>query len=122
MSPSFCILYVDNPALSAAFYADILDRPPLESSPTFAMFSLNPHSMLGLWSKHTVEPAPAAGGGGSEIALPVADDKTVDARHADWRARGLPVLQPPTRLDFGYAFVVADLDGHRLRVFAPAQP
>ncbi|WP_374468302.1 hypothetical protein [Ferrovibrio sp.] len=29
------------------------------------------------------------------------------------------ILQPPTAMDFGYTFLAADPDGHRLRVFAP---
>ena len=39
----------------------------------------------------------------------------------EWRARGVEIAQPPTRLDFGYAFLGLDPDGNRLRVFAPAR-
>lgn len=58
-------------------------------------------------------------GGETEIAFTAAD---VDAVHADGAARGLAIAQPPTDLDFGRTFVALDLDGHRLRVFAPAAP
>lgn len=34
--------------------------------------------------------------------------------------RGLPMLQTPTTMDFGYTFTATDPDGHRLRVFSPA--
>ena len=119
--PNFVILYVDSPAASAAFYADLLGKPALEASPTFAMFALESGVMLGLWSQHTVEPAATAPGGG-EIAFTVADIDAVRSVHADWRKRGLTVVQPPTRLDFGDTFVALDPDGHRLRVFAPAAP
>ncbi len=71
---------------------------------------------LGLWSRHTVEPAAMASGGAAELAF-MADD--VDAVRADWLARGLPVIQPPTDMDFGRCFTAADPDGHRLRVFKP---
>ena len=117
--PNFVILYVDNPEASAAFYADLLGRSPLEASPTFALFQLNADVMLGLWSRHTVEPAAAAAGGGGEIAFTVASDDAVASLHAQWRAKGLPVLQAPVDLDFGHTFVALDPDGHRLRVFAP---
>ncbi len=40
MHPDLVILYVDSPAASAAFYADVLGLEPVESSPTFAMFAL----------------------------------------------------------------------------------
>ena len=47
--PHFVLLYVDEPEKSAAFYARLLDRQPLESSPTFVMFELAPDLRLGLW-------------------------------------------------------------------------
>lgn len=117
--PNFIILYVDQPAASARFYAGLLGREPVEASPTFVMFALESGVMLGLWSRHTVEPAPAAGPGSSELAFALDSDAQVDSTHADWTARGLPLLQAPVRMDFGYTFVAQDPDGHRLRVFAP---
>lgn len=114
----FVLLYVDSPAASAAFYADLLGREPVEASPTFAMFKAGNGLMLGLWSRHTVEPAATAPGGG-EIAFTVADEAAVRDLHADWSGRGLTILQPPTAMDFGHTFVAQDPDGHRLRVFAP---
>ncbi len=120
--PNFVLLYVDSPAASATFYAGLLGREPVEASPTFAMFALKSGVMLGLWSRHTVEPAATAAGGGAEIAFTVADAAAVDAMHDDWKGRGLPILQAPVDLDFGHTFVAADPDGHRLRVFAPSAP
>ncbi|HTU64613.1 MAG TPA: VOC family protein [Steroidobacteraceae bacterium] len=120
--PNFVILYVDSPPRSAAFYSALLGRAPAESSPTFAMFPLDSGVMLGLWSKHTVEPPAgrdAAPGGGTELAFAVEGNARVDEMHADWRGRGLPILQAPVTLDFGYTFVALDPDQHRLRVFAP---
>jgi catechol 2,3-dioxygenase-like lactoylglutathione lyase family enzyme len=117
---SFVLLYVDNPSRSAAFYGDLLGRPPVESSPTFAMFAMSSGLMLGLWSRHTVEPAAAGAAGSAEIAFTVADRGTVDATHEDWSRRGLEIVQTPTDLDFGRTFVALDPDGHRLRVFTPS--
>lgn len=115
--PNFVILYVESPPASAAFYGDLLGKAPVEASPTFALFALDSGVMLGLWSRHTVEPAAAATGGGCEIGFSVADRAAVDAAYADWRKRGLPILQAPTEMDFGRSFVAGDPDGHRLRVF-----
>jgi catechol 2,3-dioxygenase-like lactoylglutathione lyase family enzyme len=117
--PNFILLYVDSPAASAAFYADLLGRPPVESSPTFAMFALASGVMLGLWARQTVEPTATTGVGG-EIAFAVAGADAVHALHADWVGRGLTIIQPPTDMDFGRTFAGLDPDGHRLRVFAPA--
>jgi catechol 2,3-dioxygenase-like lactoylglutathione lyase family enzyme len=118
--PSFVLLYVDSPAQSAGFYADLLGKPAVESSPTFAMFALDNGVMLGLWSRHTVTPPASAVAGATELGFPVADNDTVARLHADWSARGLRIAQAPTDLDFGRTFVALDPDGHRLRVFAPA--
>ncbi len=118
IDPKFVLLYVRQPSESAAFYAGLLGHEPVESSPTFAMFALSGGMMLGLWARHTVEPA-ASGQGGGELAFTVADAQAVEATHADWVRRGMPILQAPTQMDFGYTFVAADPDGHRLRVLAP---
>jgi catechol 2,3-dioxygenase-like lactoylglutathione lyase family enzyme len=118
---SFVLLYVENPPASAAFYADLLGRPAIESSPTFAMLPLSDGVMLGLWSRKTVEPAAAAAGqaGASEIAFTVADAAAVEATFIDWKKRGLKMIQQPVEMDFGHTFVAIDPDGHRLRVFVP---
>ena len=122
--PNFVILYVDSPPRSVAFYSALLGQPPVESSPTFAMFALDSGVMLGLWSKHTVEPTIERGveaGGGTELAFTVDSRSHVDQLHGEWSGRGLPILQAPMTMDFGYTFVALDPDRHRLRVFAPGQ-
>ena len=120
--PNFIILYVDNPTKSAAFYADLFGKPPVEASPTFAMFALQSGVMLGLWSRHNVEPAASGSSGSAELAFATTDAAAVRASHTDWIGRGLQIAQAPTDLDFGYTFVALDPDGHRLRVFAPSSP
>jgi len=120
--PSFVILYVASSTASTAFYADLLGRKPLEASPTFAMFALESGVMLGLWSRPAVSPQATSPSGSGELAFTAADPVAVDAIHVDWAKRGLPIIQPPTDLDFGRTFVAVDPDGHRLRVFAPGTP
>lgn len=119
LSPSLQILFVCQPTHSAAFYREHLGARVLESSPTFAMLLLGDSAKLGLWSRHTAEPAPTSAGGGTEIAFAQADRGAVDQLHARWTAAGVPVVQAPVALDFGYTFVATDPDGHRLRVFHP---
>lgn len=119
--PTYMLLYVDNPQASGAFYQSLLDCEPVENSPTFVLFVLQSGLKLGLWSRHTAIPAPGAAGGGGEIAIAVDTPQAVDATHAAWSARGLPVLQVPSNVDFGRTFVALDPDGHGLRVLARAQ-
>lgn len=113
------ILYVRNPIESAAFYARLLGTEPLEQSPGFAMFGLGPQGMLGLWAAADVQPAATPAGGG-ELCLTLASRAAVDACLARWEAQGAAVIQRATDMDFGYTGTVQDLDGHRVRVFAPA--
>jgi catechol 2,3-dioxygenase-like lactoylglutathione lyase family enzyme len=120
-TPNFVILYVDQPQQSGVFYNALLGREPVQSSPNFVLFALDNGLMLGLWSRHTVEPAASAAGGGGEIAFAVGDIAAVEATHTEWARRGLKILQTPVELDFGHTFVALDPDGHRLRVFCPNQ-
>jgi catechol 2,3-dioxygenase-like lactoylglutathione lyase family enzyme len=117
---SFVLLYVENLPASVGFYSDLLGRPIVETSATFAMLPLTEGVMLGLWSRKTVEPTAAAQAGASEVAFTVENAAAVEATFADWKKRGLNILQEPVQMDFGTTFVAADPDGHRLRVFVPA--
>jgi len=116
---NFVLLYVDSPAESAICYTELLGRLPVESSPTFVMFALDSGLMLGLWGRRGAQPA-AEAVGGSELAFTAASVDEVQSLHAEWTEKGVRILQEPTEMDFGYTFVAADPDGHRLRVFAPA--
>lgn len=119
--PDFTILFVDNPFASAAFYRDLLGVEPVESSPTFALFVLSNGMKLGLWSRHTAQPAATAESGSVEICYRLEKPADVDRIYSDWASKGLRVLQTPVDLDFGYTFVVTDPDGHRLRVYARSE-
>lgn len=118
IDPNFIILYVKDAPASERFYADLLGKRPVESSPAFAMFVLDAGQRIGLWARHTVTPAPQAAGGGTEIVFAVDSDAEVDATHDDWSRRGLAIAQQPTTMeDVGRTFVAMDPDGHRLRVY-----
>lgn len=116
-TPSMTMIYVDSPENSAEFYRQLLGADPVEQSPTFALFILSNGFKLGMWSKHTVEPAATAAGGGTEICFMCEQPQQVDALYQQWRDQGLTIVQTPVDLDFGYTFVAQDLDGHRLRVY-----
>ncbi|MBO0124039.1 VOC family protein [Agrobacterium sp. OT33] len=116
--PDFTILYVDNPPASTEFYKALLGTDPVESSPTFSLFVLQNGMKLGLWSRHTVEPKASVTGGGGELAFRVENDAQVDETFAGWQARGVPMLQQPAKMEFGYTFTATDPDNHRLRVYA----
>lgn len=116
--PNSLILYVDDVDASSAFYQDILGAPPIETFPDFSVFALTADFVLGLQSKHAIDPKPQAAFGGFEIAMSDATREDVDARYREWVDKGIAIVLEPTMLEFGYTFVATDLDGHRLRVCA----
>ncbi|WP_368192786.1 VOC family protein [Aeromonas sp. s8] len=118
--PQFTILYVTNPTRSALFYRELFGREPVEESPTFAMFVFESGARLALWSSTTVEPAVTQTAGAMELAFALPDDDAVDRLSAEWLARGLTLIQVPTKMEFGYTCMALDPDGHRLRLYCLA--
>lgn len=117
--PNFVLLYVDSPAASAEFYSRILNCTPVESSPTFAMFALDSGLMLGCWQREGVLPQASAQAGANEIAIALDTQEAVLNCYQQWQQNGVAILQEPCAMDFGFTFVAADPDGHRIRVFLP---
>lgn len=117
--PNFILLYVLNPHASVAFYQEMLGCAPVEASDSFAMFALDSSIMLGLWKREQVLPKVTAASGASELAITVDDQAEVERLYQLWQTRGITILQAPCSMDFAYTFLATDLDGHRIRVFAP---
>ena len=120
LAPQFSILYVTNPARSALFYRELFGRPPVEESPTFAMFVFESGARLALWDRNNVEPVVSQEAGAMELAFSLPDDASVDVGFAKWQASDLTIAQAPTRMEFGYTCMALDPDGHRLRLYCPA--
>lgn len=116
--PNSLILYVDDVDRSTAFYKDILKADPVETFQDFSVFVLGEGFVVGLQSKHAIAPKPRPSFGGFELSFSNATKEDVDALHAAWTAKGVEMVLAPTTLEFGYTFVAADPDGHRLRVCA----
>ncbi|PTW59663.1 catechol 2,3-dioxygenase-like lactoylglutathione lyase family enzyme [Breoghania corrubedonensis] len=117
----YTLLYVDDISASRDFYAGMLKREPVEDGPTFVLFILDSGAKFGLWKRDEVQPpAGPRGGHAGECCFSVADEATLERIFGDVNKRGLPIAQAPSRMDFGYTFVLLDPDGNRLRVFAPA--
>jgi predicted enzyme related to lactoylglutathione lyase len=119
---SFLLLHVENHAASATFYNELLNIPIIEQKPDFSMLPLCDGVMLGLWARDDVQPTSTGQTGANEVAFTVADAGAVEAAHAEWKQRGLTIIQAPTQMSFGRTFVALDPDGHRIRVFAPGAP
>ncbi|MBB4866949.1 catechol 2,3-dioxygenase-like lactoylglutathione lyase family enzyme [Pseudomonas nitritireducens] len=117
VSPNMIIFYVDDAERSAAFYTELLQRGPVDSQATFALFVFDNGLKLGLWSRSGVQPSAEAKAGGSELGIAAQSHAEVLRLHRDWQQHGVEIVQAPTQMDFGYTFTALDPDGHRLRVF-----
>lgn len=118
-TPNSVILYVSDVKASTGFYRKILGSGPVETYPGFSVFSLSDGMTLGLQAADQIEPAAEPYIGGGELSLSnVESADVVDRLYARWKALGISMVLEPTTLEFGYTFVAADPDGHRLRVCA----
>ncbi|KQU98931.1 VOC family protein [Devosia sp. Root105] len=116
---NYLLLAVRDPLRSAELYSKLLGREPVEKAPTFVLYVLPTGLKIGLWLADEMEPRPNAAGG-VEISFSEDSQDAVRATFEEWSKLGLKVLQAPTEMDFGFTFVVEDLDGHRLRPFVLA--
>ena len=115
---NYMLLSVADPARSVAFYSRLLGLEPVENASGFALYVLENGVKIGLWIDSEIEPQPKPAGG-IELSFSEPDDAAVNATYEKWSTVA-PVVQEPTRMDFGFTFVVEDPDGHRLRVFSLA--
>ncbi|HET9957889.1 MAG TPA: VOC family protein [Polyangiaceae bacterium] len=116
----YLLLAVRNPRESAQLYTRLLGCPPVENSETFVLYVTTTGLKVGLWKASDIQPK-AAPPGGIEIAFSEHSRDAVLKTYEEWKNLGLEVLQEPTDMDFGFTFVVADPDGHRLRPFVLAE-
>ncbi|MDO5082634.1 MAG: VOC family protein [Arachnia propionica] len=117
-TPTSVILYVTDVSASTAFYRQALGREPLETYDDFTVFGVSDGVVIGLQTRDEIAPSAEGAPGSVELSMSHATREEVDQLHRRWQKLGFPIALPPTELDFGYTFVAADPDGHRLRVCA----
>lgn len=120
LSPDYILFAVQDPRQSAILYDQLLGQKPVESADTFVRYVLSNGIGVGLWKASTMQPVPASPGG-VEIAFGLESREAVLRTYDEWTKLGVQVLQAPTDMDFGFTFVVACPDGHRLRPFVLAE-
>jgi catechol 2,3-dioxygenase-like lactoylglutathione lyase family enzyme len=120
LSPNYVLFAVQDPRKSAALYNQLLGQQPVESADTFILYVLSNGLKLGLWKASTMQPTPTAPGG-VEVAFGLESREAVLRTYNEWTRLGVNVVQAPTDMDFGFTFVVACPDGHRLRPFVLAE-
>lgn len=76
--PPYAVLG-QNPSTGGHFCSELIQREPVEASPNFDLSALAPVSMLGLWSRQTVQVAEGTLEKEAELAFAVEKGATVDA-------------------------------------------
>ncbi|MET0284467.1 MAG: VOC family protein [Polyangiales bacterium] len=118
-TPNLVLLYVKDPAASAAFYELLFSQKPTALFPTYAAFELDNGLNVGLWSTSAKNFVSGGEGHRSELAFMVGDEAQVRGLLDAWQARGVTIEQPLHKAVFGPTFVATDPDGHRIRVCTP---
>lgn len=120
-APNLFLIYVRDAAASARFYGDLFDMEPAFTSPFFISFDIAGGVSFAVWSGEDADADARAADAGDaprhEIGLTLPGGAAeIDARFEQWRAKGLQVVSEPHDAVFGRTFVVADPDGHLIRV------
>ena len=117
--PNLVLFYVENPAESARFYADIFEMQPVAAVPTYAAFQFPNGFTFSLWSTQAKSFVSGGSGHRCELAFMVTDDVQVRALRERWGELGIRIEQDLHEAVFGLTFVALDPDGHRIRVCIP---
>lgn len=116
LEPDVIVLYVNDLAITSQFYQDLFGIKPIEASATFHSFKLSNGMSLALKVKYSVVPPVEEKSSHGELAFTLDSNQKVNELFAEWQAKEISIMVPPTPLPFGYTFVALDPDGYRLRV------
>jgi len=109
------LIYVSDIERSTAFYKTLFKAEPVFSSPRYVAFSAGGESLFAIWSGGTT-PDPTAPRF-SEVGIMLPTNKDVDHLYEEWKDNpDIKVTQEPRDEVFGRTFLVADPDGHVIRV------
>lgn len=115
IKPNLQLIYVSDIERSTAFYKTLFNAEPLFSSPRYVAFSAGGEAMFALWTGGTTPDIAAPRF--SEIGIMLPSNEDVDGLFEVWRKNpNIQIVQEPTTEVFGRTFLVADPDGHIIRV------
>jgi predicted enzyme related to lactoylglutathione lyase len=117
LNPNLQLIYVTDIERSTAFYTTLFQAKPVFSSPRYVAFSADEQgqALFAIWTGGT-PPEPHTPRF-SEIGVMLSSDQEVESLFEIWQKRPqLKILKPPYTEVFGRTFLVADPDGHVIRV------
>lgn len=108
------LIYVSDIASSTAFYQQLFAANPVFTSPQYVAFAGSGDALFALWSGTAPDQHAAPRG---EIGIMLPDGSTVAALYARWQQDSrLHIVSPLREEPYGQTFVLADPDGHLIRV------
>lgn len=113
--PNLQLIYVSDIGRSTAFYEKLFRAKPVFSSPRYVAFAAGDEALFALWTGGTAPDMAATRF--SEIGIMLPSSTNVDHLFAEWqKSPDIKVVREPYTEVFGPTFVVADPDGHLIRV------
>ena len=117
LKPNLQLIYVTDIERSTAFYKKIFNSDPVFSSPRYVAFAADTHGevLFALWTGGVTPDLTAPRF--SEIGIMLSSNEAVDSLFEEWRKNtDLKIIKEPYTDVFGRTFLVADPDGHSIRV------
>ncbi len=112
--PNLQLIYVSDITRSTAFYQRLFAAAPVFISPQYVAFAGSGDALFALWAGTTPDTAAAPRG---EIGIMLPDGSAVAALYARWQQdSSLNIISPLREEAYGHTFVLADPDGHVIRV------
>lgn len=115
-APNLFLTYVTDVERATAFYRDLFELEPVMLTPRYVPFEIAPGVTFAVWGARA-EAVASDPVRTSEIGLNLeGGPAAIEARHAEWVAKGVRIVEPPHDDVFGRTFVAADPDGNLIRV------
>ncbi len=113
--PNLQLIYVSDIARSTAFYKTLFNAEPVFSSPRYVAFSAGGEAQFAIWSGGTIPDVAVPRF--SEIGIMLPSNEDVDRLFEEWEKNpSIKMVQKPVTEVFGRTFLIADPDGHIIRV------
>jgi predicted enzyme related to lactoylglutathione lyase len=113
--PNLQLIYVSDIERSTAFYETLFNAKPVFSSPRYVTFSVDGEAVFAIWTGGTTPDIAAPRF--SEIGIMLPSNEDVDRLFKEWQKNSdIKIIREPYTEVFGRTFLVADPDGHIIRV------
>jgi predicted enzyme related to lactoylglutathione lyase len=109
------LVYVSDIERSIVFYKKLFNAEPVFLSPRYVAFSAGSEALFAIWTGGATPDVAVPRF--SEIGIMLPSNEDVDRLFEEWkRDSDIKVVQEPSTEIFGRTFLIADSDGHVIRV------